>query len=1075
MKRDLRYVIISFLVVALMSVVALGQETTGNIEFTVKDTAGAVVPNVAITVVSTGQSTGFKRTINTNSDGYARMIQIPPGVYSVNVAATAGFVAQTLPEVSVSLGATTPVSIEMSTTVGATVDVQGSDVQSIDVGSTRVETTISARTAELLPKGVNFSSILKIDPATRPEARSGQFQIDGASGSENTFIVDGQEVTNVLSGTLDANSNIPFSQIQEVQVKTSGFGAEYGGATGGVVNVVTKGGSDSWNGEFGVFARTSRAEPVQEGAYIIGNFGQPEIYPSRPYQFNEYNYTAHFSGPIIKQHLWFVADYSPQILNRDRTLFYTDRATRIPTGRVDHYFAKQRQEKTAGRLDAQLFTRLHLTAKYNWQPITQTGLLPSFASELSLPPVQPGGTLSGAAFYNLTGGRQNSQSFTSQGVYAITNNLIVTGRQGHYFLNEKLGTYGFGDISVPRIVCSSSSPQQFPAGFGCLRGGNNGITSIANVEFDATVRNIYEGDATYSFSGFGRHEVKGGYQYNGIGNQVRYGQNDIITLRYGQPIGSYAGAPGLPSTPGAVGSGQVQTFSTRGDVSSKNEAIYVQDKWQPTTRLTFNLGLRTERENVPSYAPGLPGMSFSFSSKLAPRLGVAYALTSDNKTKVSFFYGLYYDRFKLTLPRGSFGGDEFHNLYFEIFPGDNLANITHAVIFGAGAPIPGGACPIQAAPLYGRVRCDKDNRVSSNSGGPLTEVGGIDPNIKPFQQRELTVLFQRELFKGIFTSRFTRKEVLHAIEDAGFPNSAGSEYYIIDNPGEGLYKEQADMFGTLAPKPQRQYDALELRYHRDSSRWLYEVNYTYSRLYGNYGGLASSDEEGRTDPNVNRYFDQPQAGFTASGGPDNGRLPTDRPHVLKAFGTYILDWDRFGLWKSNSTAFGLFGFIESGTVITSFVNINGIEQIILDKRGDLGRTPTFSQVDLELHHYIKFGDDGRFKLALDGEVLNLFNQHIVTNRGLNPDGQGGNIINNTNFSVTDPQFNLISPSQRAACTAGPSPTQCLLIAGYASFQRNGSQGILDAARAAANHNVFYNVDSSWQGKRQVRYGVRLLF
>ena len=63
----------------------------------------------------------------------------------------------------------------------------------------------------------------------------------------------------------------------------------------------------------------------------------------------------------------------------------------------------------------------------------------------------------------------------------------------------------------------------------------------------------------------------------------------------------------------------------------------------------------------------------------------------------------------------------------------------------------------------------------------------------------------------VLSARYTRKQVLHAIEDAGFPNSQGSEYYIIGNPGEGLYKQQADMFGTIALKPQRQYDALEIR------------------------------------------------------------------------------------------------------------------------------------------------------------------------------------------------------------------------------------------------------------------------
>jgi outer membrane receptor protein involved in Fe transport len=411
--------------VALFSMFALGQETTGNIDITVKDKAGAVVPNVSITVASTGESVGFKRTVTTDGSGFARVIQIPPGVYSVTAGAAAGFVEQKVDQVDVSLGKTTPVNIEMTTSVGATVDVNASDVATIDVTSTKIETTISSKTAELLPKGVNFSTILKLDPATRPEPRSGQFQIDGASGSENSFIVDGQEVTNVLNGVLNGNSNIPFSQIQEVQVKSSGFGAEYGGATGGVVNVVTKGGSDTWNGEFGLLLRSSRAEPIAEGTVsrsLLNAEGLPFVYPSRRDQYNERNFTAHLTGPILKRHLWFAADYSPQIFTQDRILHCG--STMDPNctpGRSDHYFFKQRAEKTHGRLDAQLFTKLHLTANYYWQPIIQRGPnpFPSFASEQTALAKQPVAVnpLIGAAFLNTTGGRQNSQSFSSGGSY----------------------------------------------------------------------------------------------------------------------------------------------------------------------------------------------------------------------------------------------------------------------------------------------------------------------------------------------------------------------------------------------------------------------------------------------------------------------------------------------------------------------------------------------------------------------------------------------------------------------------------------------------------------------------------
>jgi hypothetical protein len=358
----------------------------------------------------------------------------------------------------------------------------------------------------------------------------------------------------------------------------------------------------------------------------------------------------------------------------------------------------------------------------------------------------------------------------------------------------------------------------------------------------------------------------------------------------------------------------------------------------------------------------------------------------------------------------------------------------------------------------------------------LTEVGGIDPNIKPFRQAEFTVQFQRQISRlYTFSARYSRKRVISTIEDAGFPNAEGSEYYIIGNPGEGLYKEQADMFGTLAPKPQRDYDALELKIERAfADRFFFNANYTLSRLYGNYGGLASSDEEGRSDPNVNRYFDQPHAGFTAAGGPDNGRLATDRPHVLKFYGAYRLGWDQFGLWKNNETDFILFQTAQSGTVITSFVNINAIQQIILTKRGDQGRTPAFTQTDFAVRHRVNFGKDNRFAIVGDVDVINLWNQYIVTNIGSNPTGQGGNLINTQNFSVTDPAFNLITPAQIAACSAGGSQQPCLLAA-YRKFQDSGSPELLAAAQSLTGRNVFYNVPSAYQAKRTVRFGLRFLF
>jgi hypothetical protein len=1054
-----------FSVLAMLLVLgsfAFGQETTGNIEVTVRDPNGAVVPNVALTITSGGDTAGFRRTVTTDENGFARILSVSPGNYSVAAAATAGFKERTVTEVIVSLGKTTPVSIDLSTTVTGDVTISDTDTPPIDPTDTKIQTTISAQQAELLPKGTNFASLLKLSPATRVEPLSGQFQIDGSSGSENTFIIDGQEVTNARTGVLNSNSNLPFQLVQEFQVKSSGFEAEYGGATGGVINVVTRGGSNNWRGEFGAQFTPSRLQALGRPALILNSNNEAEYFrPSRD-NFLGFFPTANLGGPIIKNHLWFNASYTPQIFTRSRTLAYLNPATRVPTGEVETYRAKEVDEYAFLRLDGQLFDKVRLTGTYTYNPIAVRGGIPAFSSVLDVVPVEVSQNLRGAAYINQTGGRQNSQSVTGQIQWFPTSNFSMNVRGGHYFLNEKLGSYGIGDVQAnPRITCSASSPTQFPAGFGCIRGQGNGLPLTTQTNFDATTRNTFDADATFIFNGGGRHQIKGGYQYNGLANELQSVTRDQVVLRYGQTIASYAGVASLPSSPGAVGAGLLRVFREQGDVSSKNEAFYLQDKWQPFNRLTLNLGVRIERENVPSFEPTAPDLKFDFQDKIAPRIGGAFDLFGDGKTKVAAFYGWFYDRFKYELPRGSFGGQFFHDFFYEIFPGDTLATFTLQNITGGGTPSVGGACPTNTTtPIFGRVRCDFDFRVPSNSGLGI-EFGAVDPDLKAFRQSEFTASLERDLGHHlVLSARYTRKQVDTTIEDAGFQNSEGSEAYIIGNPGQGLYQQTAEAFGYIGTlKPQRQYDALEVRVDRRfANNFFFQGSYTLSRLYGNYSGLASSDEDGRLSPNVNRFFDLPHAGYTAAGGPDNGRLPTDRPHVFKFYGAYVMNWnDRFG-FQNHETDFKLFTTVQSGTPVTTVVDIFNIDTIVLTERGDLGRTETFTGTDFGLSHRYRFGRDNRFTLVADLDILNIFNEANETNRQ--------NLINITNYDLRSPAIGLILPGD-------PTDPNLQRVLAIRRFQEKGAPNLINLVNTG--RYPLYNRSSAFQGPREFRFGFRFLF
>jgi hypothetical protein len=1072
MKHKLTPLAFVLAVLLSLSVSTFGQEQTGSIEVTLKDAQGGAVVGMTVTVQNRsradvpnptgGRAGSFSRTVTTDESGFARIIQVPPGFYTIATGATAGFAETTVTNVEVTLGNTTPINVTLKAGgVQETVTVTASDVLAIDPTSNRIQTNITAQTAELLPKGTNFTSLLQVAPAVRNEPLSGGFQVDGASGSENTFIIDGQEVTNFRTGTLNGNNNLPFQFVQEVQVKSSGFEAEFGGATGGVINVVTKSGSNEWHGEVGLSFRPKGLQPAPRPFLTNVFTSGPVLYNAARDSGTDFYPTLNLSGPIIKDRVWFFASESRQIYNTDRNITYRNPNTGVVTG-TEHYDAKTTNWYDFARIDANITDKLRFTASYVYNPIVVDGLLPALSDNLtptipSLTFPNGGPTLRGGALLGQQGGRQNSQNVTGGLTWTPTSNLVVTTRGGYSFLNEKSSAYGVPNVvGQARIFCSASGlASAIPAEAGCVTGQQTQPAFTATV-FDASRRRTFDADATYLVGEFGgRHQFKGGYQLNGLANDVLSQTSDQVSIRYGRTIAQTSGLA-ITSSPGAIGSGFIQVFATKGGASSRNHALYFQDGWQPWKRLTLNLGFRIEKESAPSFIPGRPSIEFGFLDKFAPRIGVAFDLTGDGRTKLFGSFGQFYDRFKYELPRGSFGGDLFHNVYFEIFPGDgNFATLTPARIIGPYALVAGGDCPI-TPPSGSRVRCDIDFRIPSNAGLGI-EAGAIDPDLKPFRQTEFTVGAERDLGGGMLLSgRFTHKQVDRAVEDIGFSSPSGSEAYIIGNPGSGLAAEVGQDFGFIPLKAQREYDAVEVRLDRRARRYYFNANYTWSRLFGNYSGLASSDEitagAGRNSPNVNRYFDLPIVGFTALGQPDNGRLPTDRPHSFKFYGAYTLDWnEQFGFGPGNSTEFAVFTTAQSGTPLTTRFNLFNIDNTILNGRGDLGRTEAFTQTDFALHHKIRFGSNEQYTAAFDLDILNIFNEANVLGVFEN--------ISATNIAATD--IGLSSNAPTAEAQFQRTPTRDRILAYFAANP--------------AQKDARYQLPNNFQGVRTVRLGFRFIF
>jgi hypothetical protein len=219
------------------------QEQRGSIEGVIKDSSGAVMPGVTVEVRNVERG-GVASTV-TDELGIYRFPALATGHYDVT-ATLQGFNVAKAQKVELLLGQIKKVDLTLAVaTVAETVTVTA-ESPLVDVKQSARATSIRAEQVELLPKGRDFSTLVTQAPGANHEVRLGGISIDGASASENRYIIDGIETTDLQTGVSGQNLIADF--VDEVQVKSSGYTAEFGGATGGVINVLTKSGTNEFRG-----------------------------------------------------------------------------------------------------------------------------------------------------------------------------------------------------------------------------------------------------------------------------------------------------------------------------------------------------------------------------------------------------------------------------------------------------------------------------------------------------------------------------------------------------------------------------------------------------------------------------------------------------------------------------------------------------------------------------------------------------------------------------------------------------------------------------------------------------------